>query len=210
MDNYNTNIAFISGKSTINDKGYSFEYAYETLGEKFYKMIISVKRKNDTEDLLPVIISEKLLEDTLSITESKYYRVSGQIRTYNKPNGSVEIFLFARDIELLEEETYENNITLMGFICKKGKYRVTQTDRKVIDFILAVNRQYGRADYLPVLAWGKDAKYVSTIDKNTMFKITGRFQSRTYIKKNSEGLQEERIAYEISSNQVILCKEDKE
>lgn len=192
----NNNIAKISGKIASD-----YEVYHSTLGEEFLIVNVEVARKSGEADVLPVVISEKLLDD--ETRNSEFVHFEGQIRTFNKNNGSVETYLFAKDIHIAEEGTYVNEVKLRGFLCKKGRYRTTYTERKVIDFILAVNRMFNKSDYLPVIAWGKDAKYVFGKDIAEEFEITGRFQSRRYSKKDANGERIEKTAYEISSSQVI-------
>lgn len=195
----NNNYAKISGKVVKEYKTY-----HSTLGEEFFITEVEVVRKSGGVDTLPVVVSEKLLDDT--VKNSKFVCYEGQIRTYNKNDGSVETYLFAKDIHIVEEGTYMNEVKLKGFLCKKGRYRTTYTERKVIDFILAVNRLFNKSDYLPILAWGKDAKYISNKEISEEFEITGRFQSRKYFKKDANGNKVEKFAYEISSSQIIAVK----
>ena len=199
MDILNNNVAKISGKIASKYRPY-----HSTLGEQFLMVDVEVRRKSGGVDTLPVVVSEKLLDD--NIRSAAYVSFVGQIRTYNKTDGSVETYLFARDAEVSDENTSVNEVKLRGFLCKKGRYRTTYTERKVIDFILAVNRAYNKSDYLPVLAWGKDAKYVNSKDISTEFEITGRFQSRKYAKKDKDGNKIEKMAYEISSSQILAVK----
>lgn len=196
MDLINNNTAKITGKISGEYKFY-----HNILGEDFLSVDLEVKRKSGEVDLLPVVVSEKLL--TSQVKEAAYVSFEGQIRTFNKADGSVETYLFAKDAEVSEEGTFVNEVKIKGHLCKKGKYRTTYTGRKVIDFILAVNRPFNKSDYLAILAWGKDAKYVQDKDISTEFEITGRFQSRKYLKKTEDGSKEERLAYEISSSQII-------
>lgn len=197
MDMLNNNIATLAGKLVGG-----FENYHNIMGEEFLITHIEVRRRSGGSDVLPVIISEKLLdEETLN---AEFIKVTGQIRTFNKENGSVETYLFAKDCELVEE-VYINEVKVRGFLCKKGMLRTTYTERKVIDFILAVNRLYGKSDYLTILAWGKDAKYISNKDVSTEFELTGRFQSRNYLKKNEDGSKTEKIAYEISASQIVAA-----
>lgn len=191
------NTAILSGKLM-----HDFREYHTTLGEKFFAFTLFVKRNSGENDILPIVISEKLLSN--KIKEIEFVKLTGQIRTFNKENGKVEIYFFAKDIEELQEEKYFNEVKLRGFLCKKGKYRTTFTDRKVIDFIIAVNRLFRKSDYLPVLAWGKDAKYIENQEISTEIQITGRFQSRKYLKKNDDGSKYEKIAYEISSSQISI------
>lgn len=196
MDLINNNIAKIAGKVSSEYKKY-----HSTLGEEFLIVDVDVKRKSGDVDTLPVVVSEKLLD--ADIRSAAYVSFVGQIRTYNKADGSVETYLFAKDAEVSDENTSVNEVKLKGYLCKKGKYRETFSGRKVIDFILAVNRPFNKSDYLAILAWGKDAKYTFGKDISTEFEITGRFQSRKYLKKDEDGNRYEKLAYEISSSQVI-------
>lgn len=197
MELLNNNSAVISGRVASE-----YKYYHSTLGEDFFIVDVEVNRKSGEVDVLPVVVSEKLLEN--GIKESEYVKFSGQIRTYNKEDGRVEIYLFARDTEVSDENTFVNQVKLKGFLCKKGKYRTTFTQRKVLDFIMAVNRAYHKSDYIPVISWGTDAKYVNSKEISTEFEITGRFQSRKFIKKDVDGNKEERTAFEISASQVII------
>lgn len=196
MELMNNNTARLAGK--ISDE---YKIYHSTLGEEYLIVDVDVQRKSGEVDILPVVISEKLLDD--NIRAATYVSFVGQIRTYNKADGSVETYLFAKDAEVSEEGTFVNEVKLKGFLCKKGKHRETFSGRKVIDFILAVNRPYNKSDYLAILAWGKDSKYVFGKDISTEFEITGRFQSRKYFRKDADGNRQERLAYEISSSQVI-------
>jgi len=150
-------------------------------------------------------ISEKLLNK--DIIEADFLNVLGQIRTYDKENGGIDIYLFAKDINIEKEEKYFNKVELTGYICKKGKARETKSGRKVIDFIVAINRLFRKSDYLPVLAWNKDVNYINNINISSEVSIVGRFQSRAYYKKDCDGNLIEKIAYEISSSK-ILSKEN--
>ena len=189
------NVAKITGKISSEYRSY-----HEIKGERFLLVNVDVLRKSGEVDVLPVVISEKLLSPV--ITSAPYVSFTGQVRTFNKDDGSVETYLFAKDAEPAEKDTYINEVRLKGFLCKKGFYRTTHSGRKVVDFILAVNRPFNKSDYLPILAWGKDAKYVQGKDIATEFEIVGRFQSRKYLKKNADNKQE-KTAYEISSSQII-------
>ena len=176
-----------------------------TKGENFYSFYIDVKRNSGVIDKLKVIISEKLLNK--DIIEADFLNVLGQIRTYDKENGGIDIYLFAKDINIEKEEKYFNKVELTGYICKKGKARETNSGRKVIDFIVAINRLFRKSDYLPVLAWNKDVNYINNINISSEVSIVGRFQSRAYYKKDCDGNLIEKIAYEISSSK-ILSKEN--
>ena len=182
----------------------AFEPYHNIKGEEYLRAELSIIRQSGEEDILPIIVSERLLEDDMKI--GCFVNAEGQIRTYNKEGGSIETYLFARDISLAEEGRYENKVRLNGYLCKKGNYRTTYSGRKIADFILAVNRAYGKSDYVPVLAWGKNAKYVEKQAIPVQFEIEGRFQSRTYCKRDSEGKKIERIAYEISTSSINVVE----
>ena len=182
----NNNNCILTGKSCKD-----FTKHCITKGESFYSFYIDVKRNSGTIDKLKVIISEKLLNK--DIIEADFLNISGQIRTYDKENGSTDIYLFAKDVKIEEEEKYFNKVELTGYVCKKGKARETKSGRKVIDFI-------------PVLAWNKDVNYINNINISSEVSIIGRFQSRTYYKKDQDGNSIEKIAYEISSSKILSKK----
>lgn len=201
MDLNNNNVAKLTGKIVSEYLPYN-----KTLKENFFKVDVDVERKSGGIDTLPVVISEKLIDDKLK--EAKFVSFDGQVRTFNKADGSVETYLFAKDAEVAEEDTYENEVKLIGFLCKKGKYRTTFTGRKIIDFILAVNRPFNKSDYLAILAWGKDAKYIFGKEISTKVELTGRFQSRKYTKIDENNNKCEKKAYEISSSQLAVIEEE--
>lgn len=198
MSNYNNNYARITGKVVSE-----FEKYHTVLNELFYRVYIQVNRRSDQHDLIPVVVSEKIVQAE-KLMDSEFIAFTGQIRTHNNENSRVETFLFARDAELADEDTYFNEVELTGFLCKKGRYKETKTDRRLLNFTLAVNRVFGKSDYLTILAWGKDAKYVNSLDVSTKMKIVGRFQSRVYPKIHEDGTKEERVAYEISAKQLSV------
>lgn len=194
------NIANIKG-SKIHDL---VEY-HTILDEKFYKGKIHVSRNSNVVDKIPVVISEKLLEK--EILNADFISLTGQVRSYNNNSGNVEIYVFVKEIETLEKEESLNEIILTGFICKKGNIRTTKTARKITDFILAVNRLFKKSDYLPILAWGKDAIYIDNREISTKLSIVGRFQSRAYNKTMENGDIVEREVYEISSSRISIAKD---
>lgn len=177
--------------------------------EKFYKFILEVRRSSGVSDFLPIIVSEKLLND--EIKESDFINVEGKIRTYNKKSGGVEVYVFATEINKNEEESHINEVTLIGTMCIKRNFRTTSTGRKIQDFILAVNSRFNKSDYIPVLAWGSNANFVSNKKISDMLKIVGRLQSRNYTKKDQNDNFIYKVAYEVSSSQVnSYNKENKE
>lgn len=186
--------------------------SHETHNEKFYTVKVDVKRLSGDIDTLEIIISEKLYDIDKIELGIRYY-IEGEIRSYNYYVSETErrklvINIFAKNLSIAEETDDEclNNFELVGHICKKPIYRKTPFDREISDILLAVNRLYGKSDYLPCIAWGRNAKFASTLEIGDKIKITGRMQSRQYTKKISDNEEEKKIAYEMS----IITLEKKE
>ncbi|HHW22571.1 MAG TPA: single-stranded DNA-binding protein [Clostridiaceae bacterium] len=190
------------------------EFSHEVYGEGFYIVYIQVPRLSETYDNLPVMFSERLISPD-NILMSKYLIVEGQFRSYNNYNNTsghkLMLTVFAREIEVSDEEVTNRNpnqITLNGYICRKPMYRTTPFGREIADILLAVNRAYNKSDYIPCIAWGRNARFASTLEIGDNIRIWGRIQSRTYQKKISETETEERVAYEISVSKMEVIKEN--
>lgn len=188
------------------------KFSHETHNEKFYTVKVDVKRLSGDIDTLEIIISEKLYDIDKIELGIRYY-IEGEIRSYNYYVSETErrklvINIFAKNLSIAEETDDEclNNFELVGHICKKPIYRKTPFDREISDILLAVNRLYGKSDYLPCIAWGRNAKFASTLEIGDKIKITGRMQSRQYTKKINDNEEEKKIAYEMS----IITLEKKE
>ena len=186
--------------------------SHETHNEKFYTVKVDVKRLSGDIDTLEIIISEKLYDIEKIELGTRYY-IEGEIRSYNyyvseSERRKLVINIFAKNLSIAEETDDEclNNFELVGHICKKPIYRKTPFDREISDIVLAVNRLYGKSDYLPCIAWGRNAKFASTLEIGDKIKITGRMQSRQYTKKLNDNEEEKKIAYEMS----IITLEKKE
>ena len=186
--------------------------SHETHNEKFYTVKVDVKRLSGDIDTLEIIISEKLYDIEKIKLGTRYY-IEGEIRSYNyyvseSERRKLVINIFAKNLSIAEETDDEclNNFELVGHICKKPIYRKTPFDREISDILLAVNRLYGKSDYLPCIAWGRNAKFASTLEIGDKIKITGRMQSRQYTKKINDNEEEKKIAYEMS----IITLEKKE
>ena len=186
--------------------------SHETHNEKFYTVKVDVKRLSGDIDTLEIIISEKLYDIEKIELGTRYY-IEGEIRSYNyyvseSERRKLVINIFAKNLSIAEETDDEclNNFELVGHICKKPIYRKTPFDREISDILLAVNRLYGKSDYLPCIAWGRNAKFASTLEIGDKIKITGRMQSRQYTKKLNDNEEEKKIAYEMS----IITLEKKE
>lgn len=176
-------------------------FSHEVYGEGFYTFQISSERLSDKADILPVTVSERLIDRSL-LQVGERVDISGQLRSYNDYNSKknrLVLTIFAREIRLLEEdeEKSENQIFLNGFICKRPIYRKTPFGREISDILVAVNRAYNKSDYIPCIAWGRNARYMSNLEVGANVRIWGRVQSRSYQKRIGEEV-EERIAYEVS------------
>ena len=185
------------------------EFSHELYGEEFYNAKFSVNRLSDSKDILNLTISGKLFEKE-TVFADQYTKVTGQLRSYNKVIGSKNKLLltvFVRKIEFTDEKADEpNSIILTGFICKEPIYRMTPFGREITDLLLAVNRHFSKTDYIPVIAWGKNAKYTKSMSIGDNIKIEGRLQSRIYSKTYPDGVIEEKVAYEVSSSAVHLVE----
>lgn len=208
MENSNTqnNIIELSGQIASE-----FTYSHQVYGEAFYSFMLCSKRLSDTYDTLPVTISERLLID-VEAKSGQFISVTGQLRSYNSySEGKTHLILtvFAKDIKIINEPANDtNNIRLDGFICKSPVYRTTPFNREIADILLAVNRAYKKSDYIPIICWGRNAKYASTLEVGSNISVTGRMQSRIYHKKLSETETIEKTAYEVSVSKIELITND--
>jgi len=189
-------------------------FSHEVYGEGFYTFTIEVPRLSNTYDYLPVMFSERLLPlEKFEI--GKMVAVDGQFRSYNnygnESGHKLLLTVFARDIVVLdniEDAKIINSIYLNGFICKKPVYRTTPFGREIADILLAVNRAYNKSDYIPCIAWGRNARYAANFEIGDNIRIWGRIQSRNYQKKLPDGTVEERTAYEVSISKMEHLKEN--
>ncbi|MBO5303702.1 MAG: single-stranded DNA-binding protein [Lachnospiraceae bacterium] len=184
-----------------------FRYSHEVYGEGFYMVDVSVNRLSDFVDIIPVMVSERLV-DTSENYEGQLIYIIGQFRSYNRheeKKNRLVLSVFARELEFIEEETEDlksNHIYLDGFVCKEPVYRKTPLGREIADLLIAVNRSYGKSDYIPCICWGRNARFASGFEVGSHVEIWGRIQSREYVKKLSETETEKRVAYEISVSKV--------
>lgn len=187
------------------------EFSHEMYGEGFYNFMIEVSRLSDMVDLLPVTVSERLV-DGIDISMGKCIVIEGQLRSYNKyTDGGNRLILtvFARDINVTEEKTKNpNQIFLDGYICKKPVYRTTPFGREITDMLVAVNRPYNKSDYIPAIAWGRNARFSEKLSVGDHVRIWGRVQSREYQKKLSEGETVAKTAYEVSISKMEKVEEE--
>ena len=190
-----------------------FTFSHDVFGEGFYVMEISVGRLSDSNDIIPIMVSERLVDVKKDYT-GMHAVISGQFRSYNRHEESrnrLVLSVFAREIEILEEPTGEvrpNYIFLDGFVCKPPIYRKTPLGREIADVLLAVNRPYGKSDYIPCICWGRNARFAEGFHVGEHIQIWGRIQSREYQKKLSETEFEKRVAYEVSVSKLECIGEE--
>lgn len=181
------------------------EFNNTQYGESFYKMMILTERNSGTNDLVPVLISDRLI----NIREKhygKYINITGQFRSYNEheeKKNKLILYVFVKECEFVDKhgEDDVNYIELTGFICKEPVYRKTPLGREIADLLIAVNRPYGKSDYIPCICWGRNARFVSKLCVGSQCKIIGRIQSREYTKTSDEMIKI-KMAYEVSISQL--------
>ena len=189
------------------------EYNHEVFKEKMYRVYLSIERNSGVADVIPVIIPE-FLRTPDEIKRGSTLRIEGQYRSFNMHEGNkthLILSVYAVDIEELDDShKHMNRITLDGYICKAPTYRETPYGRQISDFLVASNRQYGKSDYIPCIAWGRNAKRIAEYGIGTHVSVTGRIQSSEYKKKISETEFETKVAYEVSTTGVDIKQESEE
>ena len=179
-------------------------YSHEVYGEGFYEFYVRVLRLSGQADVLPVTLSERLIQDGM-LGKGKTLCALGQFRSYNKiENGKSRLMLTVFVRELLEElpDKNPNSILLSGYICKPPVYRTTPFNREIADVLIAVNRAYNKSDYIPCIAWGRNARFVKNLGVGDKIAVSGRIQSREYQKKFSETDVRTMTAYEVSMSKL--------
>ena len=197
------NIAHISGRVAEEPK-----FSHLILGEGFYDLKLEVPRLSDESDTIPVTISERLI-DNLKVGDE--LSVDGEFRSYNKyDDGKSKLILtlFAKELTDIDEIRNTNTISLTGYICKEPIYRTTPFGREICDCLVAVNRAYNKSDYIPCIAWGRNARFVKNLEVGEKITLNGRIQSRKYQKKIEDDKFENRVAYEISIASISLADND--
>ena len=193
-----------------------FTFSHEVFGEGFYIANVSVNRLSDMVDVIPLMISERLIDVTKDYRGMKI-EVAGQFRSYNRHDGTknklvLSIFVrelrFLEDDEMPEEQSKSNQIFLDGFVCKPPIYRKTPLGREIADVLVAVNRPYGKSDYIPCIAWGRNARFAGGLEVGSHLQVSGRVQSREYTKKIGEDEVERRVAYEVSVSKIDLVEDE--
>lgn len=193
-----------------------FTFSHEVFGEGFYLVDVSVNRLSDSVDIIPLMISERLVDITKDYRGMKI-EVSGQFRSYNRHVGEKNkliLSIFVREIEFIEEDeipeeqSKSNQIFLDGYVCKPPVYRKTPLGREIADILIAVNRPYGKSDYIPCIAWGRNARYAAGIEVGGHLQVQGRVQSREYTKRIDEEQVEKRVAYEVSVSKIDVIEDE--
>lgn len=211
-NNYLTLVGKVTGEK---------EFSHEIYGERFYIFKLGIPRLSGNQDIIPITISERLIkEDTLQ--EGKKLLVKGQFRSYNSyenEKNRLILTVFAKDImeveekeeeeesEIVRKDTITNEVVLVGYLCKKPIYRQTPFGREISDILLAVNRAYNKSDYIPCIAWGRNARFCQNLEVGSQVKVVGRVQSRTYEKKYEDGTVQTRVAYEVSVGSLEIIEE---
>ena len=210
-NNYLTLVGKVTGEK---------RFSHEIYGEKFYSFNLSIPRLSGNADIIPITISERLMVNGDLPINTKI-TVEGQFRSYNsygEGKNKLVLTVFAKNVTLLDDQESEvearkdfisNEVTLIGYICKKPVYRQTPFGREIADILLAVNRAYSKSDYIPCIAWGRTARFCENMEVGTEVKIVGRVQSRQYEKKHEDGTIENKVAYEVSVGSLeVIEKKD--
>lgn len=212
-NNYLTLVGKVTGEK---------KFSHEIYGEKFYVFNLEIARLSGNADIIPITVSERIITDEMLI-QGKQLLVKGQFRSYNSYDNEKNrliLTVFAKDVveveenneeeenEMAKKDTVTNEVVLVGYICKKPIYRQTPFGREIADVLLAVNRAYNKSDYIPTIAWGRNARFCQNLEVGTKVKLVGRVQSRMYEKKHEDGTVENRVAYEVSIGSLEIVDED--
>ena len=214
-NNYLTLVGKVTGEK---------RFSHEIYGEKFYVFDLEIPRLSGNADIIPITVSERIATDEM-LTEGKNLLVKGQFRSYNSydtQKNRLILTVFAKDVieveekpededednEMVKKDMVTNEVVLIGYICKKPIYRQTPFGREIADILLAVNRAYNKSDYIPCIAWGRNARFCQNLEVGTKVKLVGRVQSRTYEKKYEDGTVENRVAYEVSVGSLEIIEEN--
>ncbi|SCI19689.1 MULTISPECIES: single-stranded DNA-binding protein [unclassified Romboutsia] len=201
-----TNVVYLRGEMDDN-----LDFSHEIFGEKFYNTKIKINRLSESYDILPLTISERLLQD-VDIKNNNLVNVIGQLRSYNKNidnKNRLVLTVFVRELKQSEEENKDpNSIFLDGYICKEPIYRKTPLGREITDLLVAINRPYNKSDYIPSIVWGRNAKFAKTLKVGDRVQMWGRVQSREYEKKVENGDPIKKVAYEVSISKIKKLSEN--
>lgn len=183
------------------------EFSHELFGEEFYTAEFCVNRLSDSKDILNLTLAKKFL-DQMERFQGQYTRITGQLRSYNKimeSRNKLLLTVFVRYLEFpLVKADEPNTIVLSGYVCKTPIYRMTPFGREITDLLVAVNRHFNKTDYIPVIAWGRNAKFAKSMVVGDKVRIEGRLQSRVYTKTHADGSIEDKVAFEVSSSSIFM------
>ena len=212
-NNYLTLVGKVTGEK---------KFSHEIYGEKFYVFNLEIARLSGNADIIPITVSERIITDEM-LMQGKQLLVKGQFRSYNSYDNEKNrliLTVFAKDVveveenneeeenEMAKKDTVTNEVVLVCYICNKPIYRQTPFGREIADVLLAVNRAYNKSDYIPTIAWGRNARFCQNLEVGTKVKLVGRVQSRMYEKKHEDGTVENRVAYEVSIGSLEIVDED--
>ncbi len=207
ISNYAENNKVVISGTVVSEK----EFSHEVYEERFYTFMLAAQRLSEAEDVIKITISEKFLAG-IDLCIGAKVLIKGQFRSYNNfsnVGNRLILTVFVKDIEKIEDSEEcenSNSIYLNGYICKPPIYRTTPFGREIADILLAVNRSYNKSDYIPCIAWGRNAKYAENLSIGDNVEIRGRIQSREYQKKISEYEVETKTAYEVSVSKLERLK----
>lgn len=207
-DIYETNKAVVSGNLLT-----PLSFSHKTYGEAFYTFVLGIERRSGYVDEINIMVSERLIYERPP-AEGDFVEITGQVRTYNETaegRNRLNIVIFAREITICADESYfENRIFLEGFLCKPPIRRTSPLGREICDIMLAVNRMYNKSDYIPCIAWGRNAGFADRLSVGSGITIEGRIQSREYRKKLEDGTYQTRKAFEVSILKLEQTGEEEE
>lgn len=201
----NNNIVNLSGKIAEEPV-----FSHQVFGEGFYESAIEVERLSSQVDVIPITISERLIQE-VDLEKGDYLTIEGQFRSYNKiieGKSKLMLTVFVRECNDNPERNNENTIELVGYVCKPPIFRTTPFKREIADVLIAVNRAYNKSDYIPCIAWGRNARFASRLEVGDKVALVGRIQSREYQKVLDDGETETRVAYEISISRMSYSEEE--
>lgn len=207
--NYNTeknNKVYIYGEIVSEA-----QFSHEVYGEGFYELMVKVMRLSGQADLLPVTVSERIMTEDMKV--GGYICALGQFRSYNKLEGGrsrLMLTVFVRELLEVQPAKNPNSIVLSGYVCKPPVYRTTPFNREIADLLIAVNRSYNKSDYIPAIAWGRNARFVRNLAVGDRVALSGRIQSREYQKKQPDESFLTMTAYEVSISKLAAFDDDSE
>ena len=192
---WNKNEAFLRGRAAAAPRP-----SHSNHGVEYLTFPLEVERLSGAADTLNIVLPGAMAE-RCPIYPGRHYQVEGEVRSYNNRSGvgrRLVITLLARSVSPAPGRPCDNRLELAGTICKPPTFRRTPLGREICDLLLAVNRRYGRADYLPCIAWGSLARSCGTLEVGDALGLVGRLQSRVYHKVVAPDREEARTAYEVS------------